>query len=119
MLKIIKYFNYIIIDDLQIITFEDRLKTFDVGWCVEFLRPFQMAQAGFIYSGVGDCVKCLSCSKDLENWQLGDDPLAEHLSHSPQCPFIREPISKYQINLNIFVIWYGQQIMLFDNALIK
>ena len=86
------------------VTLEDRLRTFDDKWRVEFLRPIEMAKAGFIYLGIEDRVKCLSCSKDLEHWKPGDDPLAEHIFHSPHCPFLREPISKYQINLIIFVI---------------
>ena len=79
-------------------TFENRLRTFDDRWHVQFLQSIEMAKAGFIYLGIQDCVKCLSCSKDFDNWQEGDDPLAKHKFQSPECPFVRDPTSKYQIN---------------------
>jgi len=78
---------------------KDRLKTFDDGWSVQFLRPVDMAKAGFIYLGIQDHVKCLSCSQNIDNWQQGDDPLIKHIYQSPQCSFVCEPKSNYQINL--------------------
>ena len=57
-----------------------------------------MAQAGFIYLGIQGRVKCFSCSKDFDDWQEDDDPLSKHILQSPQCSFVQEPTSKYQIN---------------------
>jgi len=75
------------------------LKTFNDGWSVQFLKPVDMAKAGFIYLGIQDHVKCLSCFKDFDDWQQDDDPLVKHLVQSPQCPFLCDPKSKYQINV--------------------
>ena len=80
-------------------TLQQRFKSFGSGWCVEFLRPMEMARAGFLYSGVKDFVKCFFCSQEFYGWIEGEDPLAEHMRHSPHCTFVCEAKSKYQINL--------------------
>jgi len=80
-------------------TLLDRLKTYDDGWCVPFLRPIEMAKAGFSYLGIQDQVKCFFCSIVIESWQQDDDPITEHRLHSPECPFICAIKSKYKINL--------------------
>jgi len=52
--------------------------------------PSKMAAAGFYYTGGvdGDAVTCFMCSKDLDGWEEGDDPRAEHEKHSPACPWM-------------------------------
>jgi len=59
------------------------------GWKVPFLLPRQMAAAGLTYTGVGDRVKCLYCSIELDSWQPEDDPCIEHQSKSPNCAFFK------------------------------
>ncbi|XP_050525793.1 baculoviral IAP repeat-containing protein 2-like isoform X2 [Daktulosphaira vitifoliae] len=71
-------------------SYENRLKTFNDEWKLEFLRPTQMAKAGLYYLGKQDRVRCMFCSKEFDYWQQGDDPLVEHKRKSPQCPFFKE-----------------------------
>ena len=48
----------------------------------------KLAKAGFFYypNQVNpDNVACFLCRKSLDGWEKGDDPLNEHLKHSPDC----------------------------------
>ncbi|KAI9811510.1 MAG: hypothetical protein M1832_000885 [Thelocarpon impressellum] len=48
----------------------------------------QLASAGFTYVPTGaspDNVECFLCHKALDGWEEQDDPIAEHLTHSPDC----------------------------------
>jgi hypothetical protein len=48
----------------------------------------KLAKAGFFYypNQVNpDNVACFLCRKSLDGWEKGDDPLVEHLKHSPDC----------------------------------
>lgn len=86
-------------------TYENRLKTFDGLWKLQFITPNQMAKAGLYYLGIQDRVRCLFCSKEFDYWQPGDDPTVEHKRQSPQCPFFNDSSGKYKITkFNIFVI---------------
>lgn len=71
-------------------TYENRLRTFNDDWKLEFITPSQMANAGLYYLGKQDRVRCMFCSKEFDYWQRGDDPLVEHKRKSPQCPFFKE-----------------------------
>jgi len=85
-------------------TYENRLRTFDGVWKLQFITPNQMAKAGLYYLGIQDRVRCLFCSKEFDYWQHGDDPLVEHKRQSPQCPFFNESTGEYQINV-IFMLF--------------
>jgi baculoviral IAP repeat-containing protein 7/8 len=76
-----------------------RLRSFNENWRVQFLRPLDMAEAGFLYLGSNDQVRCNKCLKEFFDWTQGDDPLQLHASLSPNCPFINEIVSKNLINL--------------------
>jgi len=39
---------------------EKRLRTFR-GWPLDFIHSVDLAKAGFIYSGINDCVRCVFC----------------------------------------------------------
>lgn len=75
--------------------YENRLRTFNVGWKLDFITPDQMAKAGLYYLGKQDRVRCLFCSKEFDYWQRGDDPIIEHRDQSPHCPFFRESQGKF------------------------
>ncbi|XP_052669604.1 E3 ubiquitin-protein ligase XIAP isoform X1 [Harpia harpyja] len=49
-----------------------------------------LAQAGFIYTGEGDKVKCFSCHTTIEGWAPGDSAVETHKKLSPNCKFITE-----------------------------
>lgn len=51
-------------------------------------RPNQMAKAGFVFTPLPsnpDNVTCFLCTKALDGWEEDDNPLEEHLKHSPEC----------------------------------
>lgn len=49
-----------------------------------------LAQAGFVYTGEGDKVKCFSCHTTVEGWAPGDSPVERHKQLAPNCKFITE-----------------------------
>jgi len=38
--------------------------------------PWAIARAGFYYTGYRDRVKCSRCSRQVADWQAGEDPCA-------------------------------------------
>jgi hypothetical protein len=45
-------------------------------------------KAGFYFDPSAahpDNVKCYLCEKSLDGWEPDDDPIAEHVRHSPNC----------------------------------
>ena len=65
-----------------------------------------MAEAGFYYSGGvdGDAVTCFMCAKDLDGWEEGDDPMAEHEKHAPACPWMNLQLEENRFKT--FFHWY-------------
>merc|ERR1712223_477309 len=66
----------------------ERLKTFD-RWPLSYIRPADLANAGFVYTGRGDCVRCVFCQEHVGEWDEDDFPHTEHRSLFPHCPFVR------------------------------
>ncbi|KAH9221287.1 hypothetical protein DL95DRAFT_519313 [Leptodontidium sp. 2 PMI_412] len=57
-------------------------------WPHKFLSGDELAKAGFFYHPLQtnpDNVACFLCHRSLDGWEEDDDPLAEHLKHSPDC----------------------------------
>lgn len=67
---------------------ENRLFTFS-GWPLPHLTPRQLAEAGFVYCGKDDTVRCHSCSVRLGQWQVNEEPWKEHARHRPGCLFLQ------------------------------
>ncbi|XP_014114263.1 PREDICTED: E3 ubiquitin-protein ligase XIAP isoform X5 [Pseudopodoces humilis] len=44
-----------------------------------------LAQAGFVYTGEGDKVKCFSCHTTIEGWLPGDSAAERHKELAPKC----------------------------------
>ncbi|KAK9435402.1 Inhibitor of Apoptosis domain containing protein [Metarhizium brunneum] len=59
-----------------------------LNWPHKQIAPASLAIAGFYFDpypeNPDNCV-CFLCGKGLDGWEAGDDPLEEHLKHSPQC----------------------------------
>ncbi|ESP02772.1 hypothetical protein LOTGIDRAFT_230326 [Lottia gigantea] len=51
---------------------------------------YDLAYAGFRYTGEGDRVECDFCLKRVFKWSKEDNPLETHLRIAPECPFIVE-----------------------------
>ena len=68
-------------------SYVERLDSF-VGWplTAEAVHPEKLARAGFVYTGVGDLVKCSQCDVQHRNWHPGDNPLD---MHHPCCSFLQ------------------------------
>ncbi|PCH04013.1 Hypothetical protein PENO1_024650 [Penicillium occitanis (nom. inval.)] len=57
-------------------------------WVWESPSPEQLAHAGFYfqpYDTNPDNTMCFLCGRALDGWEEGDDPVTEHLKHSPDC----------------------------------
>ncbi|XP_022249892.1 putative inhibitor of apoptosis isoform X2 [Limulus polyphemus] len=67
-----------------------RLETFQNGWPLSFIKPEDLANAGFFYVGISDKVQCPFCQGIVSSWEEGDDPLKEHVRHFPCCSFVFE-----------------------------
>uniref|UniRef100_A0A8H7TTE4 BIR-domain-containing protein n=1 Tax=Bionectria ochroleuca TaxID=29856 RepID=A0A8H7TTE4_BIOOC len=93
----------ITVDD-QYLTFDGRLASFQKtkkrgstaggrgakaqNWPHKTISPESLARAGFFFlpfSDNPDNVVCFLCEKSMDGWEEGDDPLREHLKHSPGC----------------------------------
>lgn len=64
-----------------------RLQTF-TNWPNRFIQPADLANAGFIYAGNDDLVRCVFCDQYVGNWVEDDSPIIEHRTLFPNCPFI-------------------------------
>jgi hypothetical protein len=49
----------------------------------------KLAEAGFLYAGYGDYIRCFYCSGGFRNWEHKDDPWTEHARWFPKCSFLR------------------------------
>ncbi|XP_060588221.1 baculoviral IAP repeat-containing protein 7-A-like [Ruditapes philippinarum] len=77
-----RYTNYV--------TEESRLRSF-TNWSHENERQTHaLADAGFFYVGIQDCVRCYSCGIGLRGWSDDDDPWIEHVRFSPECQHVRQ-----------------------------
>ncbi|XP_053396413.1 baculoviral IAP repeat-containing protein 7-A-like isoform X2 [Mercenaria mercenaria] len=47
-----------------------------------------LTEAGLVYTGVGDSVRCYFCGGGLKNWEPGDVPMEEHARWYPKCPHV-------------------------------
>jgi baculoviral IAP repeat-containing protein 7/8 len=71
-------------------TYDARLSTFNEEWPSEApVKPENLANAGFHYTGMLDYVECFHCAGKLRHWQEGDDEWKEHALWFPWCHFVR------------------------------
>lgn len=73
---------------------ENRLKTFDENWPIDFISPNILAKTGFYYIGPHDKVKCFFCKVELNEWKNGDHEIEEHIRWSYNCRLIRREETK-------------------------
>lgn len=52
--------------------------------------PSTMVSYGFFYTGRFDLIRCFQCGIGLKDWEASDEPLFEHIKHSPECLFLKE-----------------------------
>jgi baculoviral IAP repeat-containing protein 2/3 len=80
--------------DLRLL--ENRLRTF-TGWPLAWLRPQDLASAGFFYFNIGDQVKCAYCGGIIGQWEVNDNAFEEHRKFFPDCPVIRAQEAQSQV----------------------
>ena len=66
----------------------DRLASFS-QWTVSFIRPSDLAKAGFYSLNNLDSCKCAFCHNCVGDWVEGDQPMEEHRALFPLCPFMQ------------------------------
>ncbi|KAK3938213.1 hypothetical protein QBC46DRAFT_460363 [Diplogelasinospora grovesii] len=87
--------------DERFFIFENRLASFQgpqpvaksrtqkaLHWPHKSLSPVELAKAGFVFEphpASPDNVFCFLCNKALDGWEANDNPLEEHVKHSPSC----------------------------------
>ena len=67
-----------------------RLKTFQHWPRGIAQKPKELAEAGLVYSGVGDLTVCFSCGGEIQYWEETDDPWGEHAAQYPHCKYLIE-----------------------------
>lgn len=71
---------------------EERLKTFENKWSIDYIKPLDLAQAGFYYTDEEDIVKCPYCLISLHDWKPMDVPLLDHVRYAPQCRYLQRQL---------------------------
>ncbi|KAH9489624.1 Baculoviral IAP repeat-containing protein 7-B [Bulinus truncatus] len=75
-----------------------RLNAFK-GWpSNHHLKPNILSEAGFYYTGQGDCTRCFWCGGGLRNWKDTDDVWVEHARWFPKCAYIRQKVGQIFID---------------------
>ena len=66
-----------------------RLQTFQLlNWPTTLpVKPVELAEAGFYYTGQNDSVRCFHCNVGIYDWKEGDDVAMEHIKFSRNCLF--------------------------------
>ncbi|KAL0120677.1 hypothetical protein PUN28_008388 [Cardiocondyla obscurior] len=64
-----------------------RLESFK-DWPCLWIKPEELAAAGFYYTGEDDMVKCFECQIGISKWKADDNPMADHQRFSGRCRFI-------------------------------
>lgn len=73
----------------QYATPSKRKESYENGWPSHSpVEPDQLADAGLVFTGVADVVRCYHCGGGLRNWEPGDDPWEEHAKWFPKCPHV-------------------------------
>lgn len=80
---------------MEYATLESRLATYEpptkrskLGWPHKTPTPEDLAKAGFYYKpskSSNDNTICYLCDRQLGGWEPDDDPIEEHMKHSPEC----------------------------------
>lgn len=77
---------------------KNRLDTF-IEWPITWLKPTELAAAGFYYLRTSDHCACVFCRGIVGGWETGDTPQNEHQRHFPHCPYIRgQPVGNIPID---------------------
>ena len=76
-------------ESLSLASVVDRYGTFESWPLSHFIKPYDLAKAGFVYTGYSDKVECVKCKIVLKKFEIDDIPMLEHTRWSPKCPLVR------------------------------
>jgi len=66
-------------------TLDSRIESYK-SWPIGLkLRPQELAEAGFFYTGLGDKTICYQCGGGLKDWAETDEPWREHALYFSKC----------------------------------
>ncbi|BAC67339.1 inhibitor of apoptosis protein 3 [Adoxophyes honmai nucleopolyhedrovirus] len=68
---------------------KERLDSFRTWPPLMPIKPEQLAEAGFFYTGFGDKTKCFYCAGGVWNWELNDDPWEQHAIWFGNCTYVK------------------------------
>lgn len=68
---------------------ENRVKSFEFNWPLNYIQPKVLAKFGFFYTGENDKVQCAFCDIIQWKWLKSDNVLEEHLHFASNCPLLR------------------------------
>ncbi|XP_026285713.1 death-associated inhibitor of apoptosis 1 isoform X1 [Frankliniella occidentalis] len=67
------------------VTSDARIESYE-SWPIGLkLRPQELAEAGFFYTGLGDKTICFQCGGALKDWAETDEPWREHALYFSKC----------------------------------
>ncbi|XP_053396941.1 uncharacterized protein LOC123551492 isoform X2 [Mercenaria mercenaria] len=75
-----------------------RLRSFSNWPSTAGQDPSRMAVYGFFYTGRFDLIRCFQCGIGLKDWAAPDEPLFEHIKHSPDCQFLKDLLGQDLLN---------------------
>jgi hypothetical protein len=81
------------------IHYVDRIATFKTWPKAMPITAAKLCDAGFYYTGLSDRVICFYCGLGLNEWNPTDDPILEHVTHAPNCGYIKTFIEKQEEQL--------------------
>lgn len=50
---------------------------------------FDLARAGFVFTGRDDVVECFKCKGTLKQWKVDDKAIQAHKEFYPDCEFVK------------------------------
>ncbi|GIZ02626.1 hypothetical protein CEXT_12071 [Caerostris extrusa] len=66
----------------------NRYNSFMGRWPLSYVKTKDLAENGFFYLLSEDRVQCAFCGIIIDDWNVGDIPLKEHMKKAPKCPFL-------------------------------
>lgn len=68
----------------------NRVRTFNLWPTTSSANVFELARAGFSFTGPDDVVRCFKCNGTLKEWTPKDSPIESHKEFYPDCLYIVE-----------------------------
>lgn len=67
----------------------NRVRSFNVWPATSSANVFDLARAGFVFTGRDDVVECFQCKGTLKQWKVDDKAIKAHKDFYPDCVFVK------------------------------